>query len=165
MKKSVREEVKKIEKRKGRNMEKWDRYIWRDIFVYLFPSEDFVEEFKDKLDWEDLVISERYEKYCKDKKRKKSTLPIWYERKIEPTVRDVVKLLRDNGINTECSCGHEKYVQCQCVNEGFIERVDGILFVGGFRNYKIELSLVREDGHLRDTMHIYFKDMEEMEKK
>ncbi len=141
-----------------------DKLDWRKIFLYQIPSEDFVEEFKDKLDWEDLIISDKYEKHSKNK-RKKNTMPTWYERKIEPTVRDVVKLLRNNGINTECSCGHEKYVQCQCVNEGFIERVDGILFVNGFRNYRIKLSLIREDGHLRDTMTIHFDNLDEMEKK
>ena len=41
----------------------------------------------------------------------------WYE-EIEPEVRDLVRYLRNNGINTECSCGHKMYIQCQYpVNE------------------------------------------------
>lgn len=36
----------------------------------------------------------------------------WYEENIEESIIPLVKLLRDNGFNTECSCGHEMYVQC-----------------------------------------------------
>ena len=28
----------------------------------------------------------------------------WYKDNVEPGVRDLVQLLRDNGVNTECSC-------------------------------------------------------------
>ena len=34
----------------------------------------------------------------------------WYERTIEPEVRDFVRLLRNNGFNTTGSCGHERWV-------------------------------------------------------
>lgn len=47
----------------------------------------------------------------------------WYEEYIEEPVRDVVKLLRNNGFNTECSCGHEMYVQCQYVIDYEIKRL------------------------------------------
>jgi len=30
----------------------------------------------------------------------------WYEN-IEAPIRDIVKFLRNNGVNTECSCGYE----------------------------------------------------------
>lgn len=33
----------------------------------------------------------------------------WYET-LEPGVREIVRFLRDNGINTDSSCEHEKYV-------------------------------------------------------
>jgi len=36
----------------------------------------------------------------------------WYEEKIEEPLRDLVKILRNNGVNTTCSCGHEMYIQC-----------------------------------------------------
>ena len=32
---------------------------------------------------------------------------------LEPDIREIVRALRNAGINTECSCGHEMYVQCQ----------------------------------------------------
>ena len=82
----------------------------------------------------------------------------WYER-IEPGVREIVRLLRDNGINTECSCEHEKYIQCQYINDGFIREVDYLLFNAGFRNYSIDLNLIREDGHLRSSINIKFQEL------
>jgi hypothetical protein len=47
----------------------------------------------------------------------------WYEDCIEEPIRDVVKLLRDNGFNTESSCGHEMYVQCKYYPDGEIQRL------------------------------------------
>ena len=35
---------------------------------------------------------------------------------IEPGVRKLVGCLREHGINTECSCHHEWYVQCQTLD-------------------------------------------------
>ncbi len=34
----------------------------------------------------------------------------WYEENIEEPIRPLVHLLRENGFNTECSCGHEEEV-------------------------------------------------------
>lgn len=34
----------------------------------------------------------------------------WYERNIEPEVRDLVRLLRNNGYNTFRSCGHDEWI-------------------------------------------------------
>ena len=34
----------------------------------------------------------------------------WYD-KIEEEIRPLVKLLRNNGFNTTCSCGHNMWVQ------------------------------------------------------
>lgn len=51
----------------------------------------------------------------------------WYDN-IEPEVRDLVKYLRNNGINTECSCGHEKYIQCQHVIDGNIKELHNLLY-------------------------------------
>lgn len=88
----------------------------------------------------------------------------WYEENIEEGVRFPVKLLRKNGINTECSCEHEGYIQCQYINDGHIMHVDYTLFNAGFRNYSIDLRLVREDGHLRSFINIKFRDLEEYKK-
>jgi len=42
----------------------------------------------------------------------------WYDQFIEHPLRDLVRVLRKNGINTECSCGHEMYIQCQHIPDG-----------------------------------------------
>ena len=34
----------------------------------------------------------------------------WYDA-LEPEIREIVKLLRDNGFNTTCSCGHAMWVE------------------------------------------------------
>ena len=38
-------------------------------------------------------------------------MPDWYEENIEPEIRELVRLLRDNGVNTISSCGHEMTIQ------------------------------------------------------
>lgn len=83
----------------------------------------------------------------------------WYEKKIEPEIRPIVKMLRDNGINTECSCGHRMYVQCQYLHDGFLKEVDDILFNAGYINYKMTVTIIREYGYLRHTMNIIFSKM------
>ena len=88
----------------------------------------------------------------------------WYEKNIEPGVRSLVRLLRDNGINTECSCEHEKYIQCQFNEDGFLWEVDKLLFSAGFRNYTIDAKIIREDGHLRKMMKIDLVNLEPEEK-
>ena len=35
----------------------------------------------------------------------------WYEDNIEPEIREVVKTLRNRGVNTTCSCGHGMWVE------------------------------------------------------
>ena len=52
----------------------------------------------------------------------------WYSEKIEEPLRDIVRILRNNGINTECSCGHEKYIQCQYLLDGDIYTINSLLF-------------------------------------
>jgi hypothetical protein len=71
----------------------------------------------------------------------------WYEEVIEEPVRDMVRLLRDNGFNTEDSCGHKMYVQCQYLADGEIKRLHDLLFNNGYRNYRIEAFLNVVNGH------------------
>lgn len=54
--------------------------------------------------------------------------PSWYESKIEEPVRDIVRLLRDNGFNTECSCGHEMYIQVQHSLDGELQRLHHLVW-------------------------------------
>jgi len=72
----------------------------------------------------------------------------WFEENIEEKIRPTVKLLRDNGFNTECSCGHKMYVQCQWPmnDDGEFFRLDQLLYNNGYRTYKIEAWLHRCNG-------------------
>jgi hypothetical protein len=81
----------------------------------------------------------------------------WYN-KIELGVRDVVKLLRNNGINTECSCEHERYIQCAASGNGrIIQEIDTLLFNYGYRDYIIEYIFERNKGYeVRDSINIKF---------
>ena len=72
-----------------------------------------------------------------EEERKVSKEIDWYQR-IEEPIRKEVKLLRDNGFNTECSCGHEMYVQCEYLAEGEIQRLHNLLFNQGYRNFKTD---------------------------
>jgi len=82
----------------------------------------------------------------------------WYEEYIEEPIRNLVKLLRDHGFNTECSCGHEMYVQCQYTLEGEIKRLHDLLFNSGYRNYEISILIKVMDGHQYPSMEIRVKE-------
>lgn len=58
---------------------------------------------------------------------------------IELGVREWVKRLRDAGVNTECSCGHDGYIQCQCLEpEKDVELIKKVLHEHGLWHYEIE---------------------------
>ncbi len=59
---------------------------------------------------------------------------------IETGVRHFVFLLRNEGINTECSCHHEGYIQCQ-TNDPTTElrRIKTVMIEEGIENYEIEI--------------------------
>jgi len=63
----------------------------------------------------------------------------WYEAHIEEGVRDIVKLLRDNGFNTTSSCHHENPMQIQCEysQDGEIGRLHDLIY-----NYLIEVERI-----------------------
>ncbi len=75
----------------------------------------------------------------------------WLEDNIEEGVRDVVKLLRDNGFNTTCSCHHEMLIQCDLHLDGMFQDLHELLFNyfherGEKCNYRIEYSIRCIDG-------------------
>jgi len=82
----------------------------------------------------------------------------WYEGTIEEPVRELVRLLRNNGFNTECSCGHEMYVQCQYIPDGQIHRLHDLLFNNGYRNYKIEVVVRVVGGNLHASLDISIEE-------
>ena len=81
----------------------------------------------------------------------------WYEQNIETNIRKEVKLLRDNGFNTVCSCGHKMYVQCQYIIDGEIQRLHNLLFNNGYRDYTISIELRVVEGHSYMSLQVDFK--------
>ena len=71
----------------------------------------------------------------------------WYEEYIEEDIRPLVRLLRDNGVNSVSSCGHDMY-------DGEMKRIDDLLFNNGFRNYRLNFWVMRKDGHLLTNLTI-----------
>ena len=85
----------------------------------------------------------------------------WYEC-IEEPIRDLVFRLRNNGFNTECSCGHEKYIQCQYILNAEILRLNRTVacFLSEYKkplNYEINITIKVIDGHQYSSLIIYLK--------
>ena len=47
---------------------------------------------------------------------------------IEEPVRGLVKQLRDNGINTTSSCGHEMSIQVDIIPSGYLQIIDKVVY-------------------------------------
>lgn len=60
---------------------------------------------------------------------------------IESGVRRFVFLLRNAGINTECSCHHKGYIQCQ-TNDPTTEvrEIKTVMIEEGIENFEIEIT-------------------------
>lgn len=86
----------------------------------------------------------------------------WYSENIEEPVRDLVKLLRDNGVNTECSCGHKMYVQCQFIPDRQIMNIENLLLLNGYSNYKLSIEIKRIDGHFYGSMGIFLPPYDQL---
>jgi len=88
-------------------------------------------------------------------------LPDWYEENIEEPIRDVVRLLRDNGFNTQCSCGHEMYVQCEYTIDYEIKRLYDLLrcwlYAKGIPvDFTIDVRIDVRDGHPYPSLEVRF---------
>ena len=83
----------------------------------------------------------------------------WYLETIEEPLRDIVRALRNNGVNTECSCGHEMYIQCQSVDPTTeFRNIRTVFMMLGIMDYKVELVRQVIDGHHYDSITIYLKE-------
>jgi hypothetical protein len=72
----------------------------------------------------------------------------WYNEYIEEPIRDIVHGLRDYGINTECSCGHQMYVQCAYFDKDeMLNRVYNVMCSLNVKNYQILLHETIRDGY------------------
>jgi len=52
----------------------------------------------------------------------------WHEENVEEGVRDIVRLLRDNGINTISSCHHDMTIQCDYVPQGTLQDIHNLIY-------------------------------------
>jgi len=79
----------------------------------------------------------------------------WYEN-IEEPVRDMVKLLRNNGFNTTCSCGHKMYIEGDLIEDYKLKEIHDLLYNYCAENnkplnYEIIFELKVSDGYLLHT--------------
>jgi len=87
----------------------------------------------------------------------------WYKKNIESGVRDLVKYLRDNGINTECSCHHDMYIQCQYICDGTIQELHKLLYSYFYERkepitYTINIIFRVIDGLIYSSLDIKLKE-------
>ena len=81
---------------------------------------------------------------------------------IEEPIRNVVKLLRDNGFNTESSCGHTMEVQIQLFPDGQLESLHSLIFNYLHKNslplnYKIDIQIEVIDSYMYTYLNLTFK--------
>lgn len=87
----------------------------------------------------------------------------WYDENIEDPLKELMYVLRNNGFNTECSCGHDMYIQCQYVADESIKKLHDLLYLyfhenGDVPNYQIAVHYNVIDGHVAQSyINIEFK--------
>jgi len=94
----------------------------------------------------------------------------WYKQFIENPLRDLVYILRNNGFNTECSCGHDMYIQCQYILDGEIMDLHHILNCYFQENglpvdYEIKINIKVVDGKTYSSMDIIFPNKKKLKRK
>jgi len=70
----------------------------------------------------------------------------WYEENVEPGVRDVVRLLRDNGFNTVSSCDHDMSVTMEWYMPATVQYLAEFLVEHGFDGFAVVAKIGVVDG-------------------
>jgi hypothetical protein len=80
----------------------------------------------------------------------------WYENNIEEPIREIVKELRSNGINTFCSCGHRMWIQCESYYEFEESKIIYDVLVGkfGIKKYRTVLIDDIDNEHRNKVLEI-----------
>lgn len=60
---------------------------------------------------------------------------------IDPDIRDLVRLLRDNGINTTCSCARDGIIQFDCKQDCDASTIRQLLMCEGYTGFTITVWL------------------------
>lgn len=77
---------------------------------------------------------------------------------IEDGVREWVRAFRNAGINTECSCGHEGYIQCQSLDvANDVERITQVLYEHGIETFDIVWSCSFDRGRRYPSLNVRCK--------
>ena len=83
----------------------------------------------------------------------------WYKHNIELPVREIVKNLRNQGINTECSCGHALYIQCQTIDTNReIDTIFNVLVTMGIKKYKVDIYIDYNEDRYNKCIEICLPD-------
>ncbi len=78
----------------------------------------------------------------------------WYD-ELEPGIREAVRLLRDNGFNTWCSCGHTLEIELVAQHADDGERLATLLYEAGHRGFVVRTHIeVPPDGYWERTMAV-----------
>lgn len=80
----------------------------------------------------------------------------WYDNNIEPGIRKLVYQLRNNGINTICSCAHKRYVECVNTQDSDVAVIRSIMFALGYNEvgFKITREQICNDVQNTDRLYI-----------
>jgi hypothetical protein len=102
---------------------------------------------------------QKFDEFLKEGQKTDSN---WYVENVEEPVRDIVQLLRNEGFNTESSCGHNMEIQCKYFLDEEINRLHKLLYhylhdKGLPITYEITVTIkVLAGSILRSTIHIQF---------
>ena len=69
----------------------------------------------------------------------------WYET-IEPGIREQVRLLRENGINTTYSCEHAMVIEAENYQDADLTHVARLLSEAGYEEFLVEIQLFVKPG-------------------
>ena len=88
--------------------------------------------------------------------------PDWYKSNIEPKIRKPVRLLRNAGINTTSSCGHNLWIECETYDPNEeIAVISDVLMSNGISNFRIEsVHVHNEKNEWMRCMTVKFPDAE-----
>ena len=98
----------------------------------------------------------------------------WYDEYIEDPLKGIVRYLRNNGINTTCSCGHKMWIECyshlghevpelhKLVWTYLHEHPGDLGYEGVFFSIKLDHNVM--DGHAYTTMILHLGKPEHFNK-
>jgi hypothetical protein len=83
----------------------------------------------------------------------------WYELNIEEPIREIVRNLRNNGINTFCSCGHGMWIQCESVDQNTeLNTIYCVFSELKIKKYRVQIFDDIIEGHRYTHIEISFPD-------